>query len=247
MLLRFLSPRWLPVWMRRDHPIVQRYIRQPFTQNINPVIFGTTFVLFVLFGGLGLPLLYLLFSLVMLVQLAVGTVGKIYDERERFTWDLIRVTPFSRREMLLCTWAASVWQMNSTWLMPFYRVTQGMVIVGLLVLGLWLGHIPAHLSLAFLVGSTLLITLQPVVDIYFGGMVGLLAANVVRERMGAQMAAITAVMLYWGMWIALVSALVFSDLNDLTSLHLGAIFGLCLLLPLTLGYGALRLAEMTIR
>jgi len=233
--------------MRRDHPIVQRNLRKPLMQNINPVIFGTTFVLFLLFGGLGLPLLYLLFSLVVLVQLAAGTVGKIYDERERFTWDLIRVAPFSRRAVLLCTWAAGLWQMNSTWLMPFYRVTQGMVIVGMLVLGLWLGHIPAHLSLAFLVGSTLLITLQPIVDTYFGGMVGLLAANVVRERMGAQLAAMTVVMLYWGTWIALISVLVFSDLNDLTSLHLGAIFGFCLLLPLTLGYGALRLAEMTMR
>ncbi len=238
MLMRAFSPRWLPNWMRRDHPIVQRHLRKPLLGGINQVIFGTTFVLFLLFGGLSLPMMYFLFSLIVLVQLAAGTVGKIHDERERRTWDLIRVAPFSRREVLLSTWAASLWQLNRTWLMPFYRLMQGIIIIGLMVFGLWLGNIPERLSLDVLVGGTLLIALQPFVDMYFGGMAG---------RTNAQAAAIGLVLLYWGMWIALTSALVFADFNHLTTLHIVTIIGLCLLLPVTLGYGAFRLAQAVMR
>jgi hypothetical protein len=233
--------------MRRDHPLVLRHLRKPLLPGVNQIIFGTTFVLFLMFGGLSLPALYLLFSLLVLIQLAAGTVGKIYDERERFTWDLIRVTPYSRREVLLGTWAAGMWQLNHTWLMPFYRLMQGIVIVGLIVFGLWFGNIPAHLALPMLVGGTLLIALQPMVDMYFGGMVGVLAANLLKERSGAQAAAIVTVLVYWGMWIALTSALILSDLDALTTLHLGGVVVLCLLLPVALGYGAFRLAIAVMR
>ncbi len=247
MPLRLIPAKYLPVWMRRDHPLVQRHLRKPLSRSMNQVLFGTTFVLFLLFGGLSLPALYLLLSVIVLVQLAAGTVGKIHDERERFTWDLIRATPYSRREVLLGMWAAGMWQINHTWLMPFYRLMQGIVIIGLMVFGLWFGNIPAQLALPLLVGGTMLIALQPIVDMYFGGMIGLLAANVMKARIGAQGAAVAIVLLYWSMWIALTSALVLSDFNDLTSLHLAGVVGLCLLLPLTLGYGAFRLAEAVMR
>jgi hypothetical protein len=244
MVMRFLSPRRLPNWMHRDHPIVQRHLRKPLLGGINQVIFGTTFVLFLLFGGLSLPMMYFLFSLIVLIQLAAGTVGKIHDERERHTWDLIRVAPFSRREVLLSTWAASLWQLNHTWLMPFYRLMQGIIIIGLMVFGLWLGNIPERLSLVVLVGGTLLIALQPFADMYFGGMVGLLSANLIAGRSSAQAAAIGMVLFYWGIWIALTSALVFADFSELTILHIIVLIGLCLLLPMTLGYGAFRLAQV---
>jgi hypothetical protein len=247
MLIRFLPPRWLPNWMRRDHPIVQRHLRKPLLGGINQVIFGTTFVLFLLFGGLSLPMMYFLFSLIVLVQLAAGTVGKIHDERERRTWDLLCVAPFARREVLLSTWAASLWQLNRTWLMLFYRLMQGIIIIGLMVFGLWLGNIPERLSLTVLVGGTLLIAVQPFVDMYFGGMVGLLTANLIAGRGSAQAAAIGMVLLYWGLWIVLTSALVLADFNDLTVLHIATVISLCLLLPVTLGYGAFRLAQEVMR
>jgi hypothetical protein len=229
--------------MHRDHPIVRRHLRKPLLGGLNQLIFGATFVLFLLFGGLSLPMMYFLFSLIVLVQLAAGTAGKIHDEREHCTWDLIRVTPLAHREVLLSTWAASLWQLNRTWLMPFYRLMQGVIVIGLIVFGLWLGNIPERLSLAVLLGGTLLIALQPFADMYFGGMVGLFTANLVAARSGAQAAAIGLVLLYWGIWIALTSVLVFADFNDLTALHIFAVIALCLLLPMTLGYGAFRLAQ----
>jgi hypothetical protein len=247
MLMRLVPSRYLPDWMRRDHPLVQRQLRKPLLVGMNQVMFGTTFVLLLLFGGLSLPMLYLLFSLILLIQLAAGTVGKIYDDRERRTWDLIRVAPFSRRELLLSTWAASMWQLNRTWLMPFYRLMQGIVIIGLLVFGLWLGNIPAHLSLLALVGGTLLIAIQPFVDVYFGGMVGLLAANVITGRTGAQATAIGLVLFYWTIWMALISALIFADFKDLTAVHIVTVIGVCLMLPTSLGYGAFRWAIAAMR
>jgi|FLYN01.1.fsa_nt_gi hypothetical protein len=247
MLMRLLPSRYFPHWLRQEHPIVQRHLRKPLVDGINQILFGTTSVLFLLFGGLSLPMLYLLFSLIVLIQLAAGTVGKIHDERERCTWDLIRVAPFSRRELLLSTWAASLWQLNRTWLMPFYRLMQGIVIVGLMVFGLWLGNIPPHLSPMVLVSATLLIALQPSVDMYFGGMIGLLAANMYHGRAGAQAIAVGVVLLYWGVWIALTGALFLSDLNQLTALHVGLVVGICLLLPSILGYSALRVAEVTMK
>jgi hypothetical protein len=247
MLMRLVPPRFLPDWMRRDHPLVQRHLGKPLLVGMNQVLFGTTFVLFLLFGGLSLPMLYLLLSLILLIQLAAGTVGKIYDERERCTWDLIRVAPFSRREVLLSTWAASMWQLNRTWLMPFYRLMQGIVIIGLIVFGLWLGNIPTHLSLLALVGGTLLIAIQPFVDVYFGGMVGLLAANVIGGRTSAQATAIGMVVFYWTIWMALISALIFADFNDLTAAQIVSVIGVCLLLPAGLGFGAFRWAVAAMR
>jgi len=247
MLKRLISPEWLPSWMHRDHPLVQRHLRKPLVAGLNQLVFGTTFGLFLLFGGLSLPMLYLTFSLIVLVQLAAGTAGKIYDEREHSTWDLIRVAPYSRREVLMSTWAAGFWQLHRTWVVPFYRLLQGVVIVGLMVFGLWLGDIPQNLSIALIVGGTLLIALQPFVDMYFGGMVGLLAANLIPGRMSAQVTAASVVLIYWGAWIALVLAIFFSDLHILTLEQIALVVGFPLLLPVLAGYMAFRLAEAVMR
>jgi hypothetical protein len=244
--MRLFPSRWLPLWLRNDHPIVRRHLRKPLLGGLNQMIFGGTFSLFLLFGGLSLPMMYLLFSLIVLVQLAAGTAGKIYDERERHTWDLIRAAPFSRREVLLCTWAAGIWQIDRTWVMPFYRLLQAIVVVGLLVFGL-MGDIPAHLSLPLLAGGTLLITLQPLVDMYFGGMVGLLTANVIQGRAIAQAAAVCVTLVYWGAWIALSAAVVFSDLTQLTLAQVFLVVSFPLLLPTIVGYAAFRVAVATTR
>jgi hypothetical protein len=247
MVMRLFPSRWLPFWLRNDHPIVRRHLRKPLLGGLNQMIFGSTFGLFLLFGGLSLPMMYLLFSLIVLVQLASGTAGKIYDERERHTWDLIRAAPFTRREVLLSTWAAGIWQIDRTWLMPFYRLLQAIVVVGLLVFGLWLGDIPGHLYLPLLVSGTLLIVLQPLVDMYFGGMIGLLMANLVQGRAIAQAAAACVTLVYWVSWIALSFVVVFSDLTQLTIAQVFLVVSFPLLLPMILGYVAFRVAVAATR
>jgi len=55
------------------------------------------------------------------------------------------------------------------------------------------------------------------------------------------------VLFYWTIWMAIISALMFSDFNGLTAAHLVTVIGVCLLLPASLGYGAFRWAVAAMR
>lgn len=232
-----------PAWTRPDHPIVQRYLRKPFTQRYNYAILGGVISLFLLFGGLSLPLLYFLFSLTVLLHISVGTADKIQTERECFTWDLVRAAPFSRSEVLLSIWASSVHQLHRTWLMWIYRLLQGLIVVGLIVFALWFGEIPAQEWLVVLVGGTLVILVQPYADMYYSGMVGLLSAHLVHDRLTAQGVATGAVIAYWLAWIGLALLILLSNMTRVTGAQIMLVLLLPLLLPLVVGYSAFRFAR----
>lgn len=231
------SNRW-PPWSRRSHPIVQRYLRQAISPHFNLLIVISVIILFLLFGSLSLPMLYFLFSLMVLMNLAVGTANKMLLERSSLTWDLMRAAPFSQSEILLSLWSASLWQLRQTWVISMYRFLQGMLVVGAMVFGLWFAEIPPSQWPVILVTGTVIIIAQPYAEMYYSGMVGLLAASVIRDRTNALLATIVAVLFYWLGWISLVGVLVFSGLNALTLLHLALAFTIPLAVPLALGGAA---------
>ncbi len=239
----FNTHRWTFTLPRHDHPLVQHYLRRGALRHFKPLVFGCSVVLLLLLGGLGLPVLYLLLSLLILVQTATGTAERIYHTQEIRTWDLLRATPYSGRDILLSAWAAGVWQLRRTWTMPVYRLLHALVIVGALVFGLWMEEIPAaHWSLALL-GATLLIAAQPAIELYFSGMIGLLCASLIADRALSLGAAGLVMIGYWMVWLGGAALLLAADLDRITSSGVAAIFALPLLLPLLVGYAAQRIAE----
>lgn len=234
---------WRPVWARADHPIVQRHLRKPFTNRYNYAILGVVFSLFLLFGGLSLPLMYLLFSLTVLLHISVGTADKIQSERESFTWDLVRSAPFTPGEILLSIWASSIFQLNRSWIMWIYRLLQGLLVVGLMVFSMWFGEIPSQHWLILLICGTLVIFLQPFADMYFSGMAGLLSAHLLRDRVTAQGVAIGAVVIYWLSWLGLVALILLSNMEHVTAVQVTLVLLLPLFLPMFIGYAAYRIAR----
>jgi hypothetical protein len=238
-----LTSSWRPAWTRADHPIVQRHLRKPFTNRYNYAILGAVLSLFILFGGLSLPLLYLLFSLTVLLHISVATADKIQSERESFTWDLLRSAPFTPGEILLSTWASSLFQLNRTWIMWIYRVLQGLLVIGLMVFGVWFGGIPSQHWLIVLLCGTLVIFLQPFADMYFSGMVGLLSAHLLPDRVTAQGVAIGTVVLYWLVWLGMILLMLLSDMERVTGVQVTFVLLMPLILPACIGYAAYRIAR----
>ena len=185
------------MWSKSTHPIVQRYRQQPVLKRFQIMLVALTVVAFLLLGSFSLPVIYCLFWLTVLLFVASSTVDKIYHERQSLTWDLVRMAPFSSRELLLSLWAASLWQLNRTWLMWVYRLLQGLTVVGLLVFAFVFAEIPTDQRFFLLVLGTLLIVLQPYTETYFCGMVALVVANYLRDRGSAQGLTISAVLIYW--------------------------------------------------
>ncbi len=239
----FFQKTGLPRWLRQGNPLVQHHLRQPALRYFRNLMFGSSIGLFALFGGLSLPMLYLLLSLVIFIQLAIGTAQRIYHAQEVHTWDLMRVAPFSRREVLLSTWAAGIWQLNRTWTVPLYWVLHALVMLGVMIFGLWMGEIPIEQAGLVLLGGTLLIALQPVIAMYFSGMVGLLCASLFGDRAVSLAVAGLVVLGYWSFCIGGVLLLAAADLDDIEAAQIIGIISLPLLLPLAAGYVAQCIAE----
>lgn len=236
-----------PSWMRADHPIVQRYLRQPLLMRFNLLIVCVVVGLFLLFGGLSLPMLYFLFSLVVLLQVALATGDKIHSERNGLTWDLMRTAPFTLTEVLLSMWAASLRQMNRTWVMLFYRLLQGMLVIGVLVFGLSYAEIPGHSWLPLLICGTFVIVTQPFAEMYYSGMVGLLCASLTSDRLNSHTFTIGAVLIYWLSWIGFVLFMVMNNLNHLVFVHILTALLIPLVLPIILGFAAFQFAKASMR
>ena len=243
MQIQRLNTDWIPSPLRLGHPLVQHHLRQPVQPYFRYLILIVSGIMFLLFGGLSLPMLYLFLSLLIFIQLAAGTAERVHRAQEIRTWDLIRVAPFSRRDVLLSTWAAGVWQLNRIWIVSVYWILHGLVILGVIIFGLWFGEIPSNHALLVIVSGTLLIALQPLVEIYFSGMVGLLCASLFDDRTLSLASAGFCALCYWGIWIAGILILSAADLKLLTPTQMGALLSLPLLLPLLVGYGAQRFAE----
>jgi hypothetical protein len=243
MQIQRLNTNWIPLSLRMEHPLVQHHLRQPVQPYFRFLVLIGSGILFLMFGGLSLPILYLFLSLLIFIQLAAGTAERVYRAQQVHTWDLIRVAPFPRRDILLSMWAAGVWQLNRIWIVSVYWILHGLVILGVIIFGLWFGEIPSNHAILVIFSGTLLIALQPLVEIYFSGMVGLLCASLIDDRTLSLALAGFCALCYWGIWIVSILILSAADLKQLTSTQMAALLSLPLLLPLLAGYGAQRLAE----
>lgn len=233
----------IPSWLQQGNPLIQHHLRQPALRHFRHLMFGSSIGLFALFGGLSLPMLYLLLSLVIFIQLATGTAERVYRAQEVHTWDLMRVAPFSRREVLLSTWAAGIWQLNRTWTVPLYWVLHGLVILGVMVFGLWVGEVPMRQAGLVVLGGTLLIALQPFIAMYFSGMIGLMCASLFGDRILSLATAGLVVLLYWSFCIGGLLLLAASDLDQIGAVQIVGIVSLPLLIPLVVGCIAQYVAE----
>jgi hypothetical protein len=242
-----LVPITFPNWLRRSHPIVQRYLRQSTPPHFQILIFGLTVAMFLTLGSLSLPVMYFVFSLLILVQVATSSASKVYRERRAATWDLIRLAPMSSRELLLSLWAASLWQISRTWMMIAYRLLHGLMTVGVIIFNLVFAEIPADQALVILISGTIMIAAQPFADMYFSGMVGLAGANRLRDQGNAHSLVIGVVILYWLGYTSTILALLLMQQMLPTFMHLAGIFVLPVLLPLLLGTVAQRVAESAMR
>jgi hypothetical protein len=240
--MRKQSLTW-PPYLRRDHPLVSYHTRRAGLRGFKSMIFGSSIGLFLLFGSLSLPMLYLLISLIIKLQLSAGTAYKIQHAKDAGSWDLIRATPFSRRAMLLSVWAASLWQVRGSWLMPLYRLLHALVIIAGLVFRLWFVETPPDQALVMLVLGTLLIAVQPYADMYLSGMVGLWCAQVIRDRHLAPAAAGLLMLLYWVCWIGAVLLIVALQPTDIALWQVLVALSSPLALPLVLGVAAQKAVE----
>ena len=239
----YIDMQWRPAWSRRDHPLVRPYLRKPLALRFGVFIVLSAVLLFLLFGSLSLPMLYFLFSFVVLLHIAVNTGDKIHVAREAFTWDLLHLTPFSRREVLLSLWAASLWQISLTWIMLFYRLLHGVVMVGVIVFSLILTEIPVGQWFLILLGGTLVLIFQPFADMFYSGMVGLFSAKLTHDRITAQGMAVGGVIVYWLAWLGLTGVIVLSVTGTLSLEQILLLLLIPLALPLSLGYLTFRITE----
>lgn len=245
MLKPILSRNWLPAALRRDHPLTRYHLRKPPPAYVKQVLFGSSLGLFLLFGGLSLPMLYFLCSLVVLLQLATGTTQKYHQTRADGISDLVSLTLLPQRDILLSTWASGIWQLRQTWLMPLYRVSHGVLLIGVLIFTIVLGEVPSDKALLILVGVTLLIAIQPYVEMYFSGMIGLLCATRIRDRYTALTAATLITIVYWALWIAGALLVAVSGIRNLANTQILLIFTVPIVVPIIIGYVAQHLAERT--
>jgi len=236
-----------PQWLRRSHPIVQRYLRQPSQPYFQLLVFLIALGVFLMLGGLSLPVLYFLFSLLILIQIATSSASKIYRERRDATWDLMRLAPLSSRELLLSMWAASLWQLNRTWMMIVYRLLHAVMTIGVIIFNLVFTEFPTDHTLAILFSGTILIVVQPFAEMYFSGMVGLAGANRLSDQSSTQGLVIAIVIVYWISYTAIIFALLLVQQNQPTTPQLLSIFVLPILLPLLLGGIAQCIAEASMR
>ncbi len=230
-------------WLRRDHPIVERYLRHPQPLRYQALIAASASGLVLLLGGLSLPVIYLMLSLLLLMQMAISTVNKAHDAA---TWDLVRLTPFDRRELLLSLWAASLWQLQRTWTMRVYQLLHGMMTIGLTVYIIVDGDLSRDQALALLPVITLFIALHPYVTMYFSGMSSLAIANRLRHHENAQSIALGVILLYWLASVGLF--LIFGLFYEMqtSGSQLNQILLVPLLIPLILGWLALLLAKRSL-
>jgi hypothetical protein len=124
-----------------------------------------------------------------------------------------------------------------------YWVLHGLVILGVMVFGLWLGEIPMRQAGLVLVGGTLLIALQPFIAMYFSGMIGLMCASIFGDRAVSLAIAGLVVLCYWGFWIGGILLLAASDLDQIEAVQIVGFISLPLLIPLAMGYSAQLVAE----
>ncbi len=238
--------RTLPATLRQEHPLVRYYLRKSDSQKLKHVIFGSSIGLFLMFGGLSLPMLYLLLSLVILLQLAVSTVSKIHHQQTAGNWDLIRAAPFSQREILLSAWGAGVHQLRQTWTLLLYQALHGLIIIGGMVFLLASGELPVAYWPLILLGCTALIAFRPLVEMYFSGMVGLLCAGLTRDHVLALTTAVIAIFCYWLLVMGGALLVISADLKIVNAPLILAFLSAILFLPLCFGYAAQRLAERII-
>ena len=238
-----LAPIAFPHWLRRSHPIVRRYLRQPAPSYFQLLIFILAVGVFLVLGGLSLPVLYFLFSLLVLLQVATSSANKIYRERRAATWDLMRLAPLSSRELLLSVWAASLWQLSRTWAMIVYRLLHALMTIGVIIFNLVFTEFPTGHTLAILFSGTILIVAQPFAEMYFSGMVGLAGANRLRDQSSTHGLVIAIVIVYWISYTAMIFALLLVQQAQPTTTQLLSIFVLPILLPVLLGAIAQVIAE----
>ncbi|MAS37874.1 MAG: hypothetical protein CL610_28015 [Anaerolineaceae bacterium] len=238
-----ISPRWL----RSGHPIVRRYVRQPMPAYLQALLFAMMISVFLMLGGLSIPVLYCLFSLAVLVQVAVSSANKVYQARRSSTWDLVRIAPFSSRELLLSLWTASVRQLSRTWFMMVYRLLHAMTIIGVIVYTLLFTNTHPQQALLILLTGTAMIVVQPFAEMFFCGMVGLAGANRLRDQHNGQGFVVGVVVLYWLGYVGGVLALLMAQQMNLSGEQLVAIFVTPLILPALFGSVALRIAETALR
>lgn len=237
----------LPLILRPEHPLVGYYLRNSNSQKLKHVIFGSSIGLFLLFGGLSLPMLYLLLSLIILLQLAAGSVSKIHHQQKAGNWDLIRAAPFSQREILLSIWGAGIQQIRQTRTLMLYQSLHGLVIVGGLVFLLASGEITSEYWPFILFGCTMLIAFRPFTEMYFSSMIGLVCAGLTRDHVLALTTAVVTIMGYWVLVLGGALLIFLGDLETTPAPLIMAFLAATLLIPLGLGYMAQRLAERITR
>lgn len=242
-MIRYFAPAWLPHWMQSTHPIVRHYRSRPGIMWLRQIMFAGVIILFFLLGGLSLPVLYFAFSLMTITYNAASTAHKLHNARQQHTWDLLRVTPISRRELLLSTWAGTVWQLQDTWMLPFYLVLQVLAVLGVVVYGLWFDVIPLTYWAWWVTGGLLVILLQPLADMFYGGMIGVLSAGITRDRSSAQGLALCAAFMYWAAWFIFSMSLLTNSWQwGISGVQLSLLLGIPLVIPLIFGGLAFQLA-----
>lgn len=231
--------QWL---LPREHPLVQFQMRKVSSQALQPVIFGSSVGLLVLFGGLGLPILYLLLSLSIGLQLVISTGDRIYSARSTHTWDLICTAPFSNHEMLIAIWSATLWRLKSTWTLFLFRLLHSLIIIGAMVFTLSFGDIPPERGLALVVGGTLLLAFQPFAVLYFSGMVSLLWTSLASDRVFGIMAASISMLICWLVWTGALLLAATSGVKEFSIPVLMTLLIVPVLFPLGAGWAAGRVA-----
>lgn len=242
MLKLVFARTWLPAALQKTYPLTRYYLRKPPSLHIKQVVFGSSLGLFLLFGGLSLPMLYFLFSLIVLLQLATSSTHKMHQARVDGLWDLLNLSSLRPGDILLSTWAAGVWQIRQSWLMLVYRLSHALLLIGVLIFALVFSDIQPQKGMALVLATTLLIALQPYTEMYFSGMIGLLCAAVLRDRLISIAAAGAVVLLYWTVWIAGALMVAFVGLKNLPTPLLMVIFALPLIVPAAIGYLAQQIS-----
>lgn len=198
--------------------------------------------LLALFGGFGLPLLFGLCWLTLLVWQAASLAGRIRRAHTHGMWDLLLAAPFSRRELLLSTWAGSFWELYPGRLVMLYRLLQALAVTAIIVVGALLPAFPLHYGPLVVLAGVVAILAQPAAELYLSGMAGLWCGVALRGHTGALALAVGAMVLYWAAVLGGV-LLLFTDPESLGLAHILAALLLPTLAPLALGAGALHAAE----
>lgn len=210
----------LPVWARRSNPIVRRELGEHwrvFPPELRPILFWVALQTAVMALSVYLPIIFipviisvlvaaLMFPFLLynyalsLIALVNEAAYNMVREYQHNTIHLLRVTPYTPRQIILSKIAAAVWrQMDIFVILTLFTVTFGMPIIVVVYLNLYPPEDYPFLAQGLSVLALMTHLIRVPLELFMAASIAVLMGTTIRFRQGAFLASIAVLVFYFVM------------------------------------------------